>query len=276
MDERRKFMATVGVMMASAATLGCSPLRRLFTSCYVIPPSTRTATTPTPFVACYVIPLSTEAVATPAPTPAITCYTVVPGTPVPTGQIVWTEAWQNLAAPWYSLDALAKAAGDDKKGPEMLDRLIAEHQKAVQVLVNTGEIDAEVGADLQAAFEGAAYHVWRRNSNLTCYAAVQPPDYEFASRTGLTEQAKVLAEMSERSSIDEATVAKAEAAIERDITFLAMSTEDRQQLLETVRAAAGTSGQYPELSDVDMEVPESAVKAAHLLIQVLSHPSGGQ
>ena len=269
MDDRRRFMAAVGAVFGSAVTLGCSPLRRLVTGCYIPLPPTKT-----PAFTCYTVVLTPES-RTATPTPVVTCYEAAPATATP-GRIQWSQPWQDLARPWYSLDALARVAGNDQEGPEMRDKLIAEHQQALQALVAAGEIDAEVAADLQAAFEGAAYHVWRANSNMTCYMPAPPPDYDYQSRSGLAEQAKVLAEMAERSAIDEATVAKAEANIERDIAFLAMSSEDRQALLEAVRQAAAASGEYPELSEVDMEIPPSAVTAANILVQLLSSPVQSQ
>jgi hypothetical protein len=168
---------------------------------------------------------------------------------------------------------LAKSAGDDQRGPELRDALVAQHRIALYRLVATEGLDLEVAEDLQAAYEGAVYHVWRANSKPTCYEPALLPDYTTESRSDPASQAQVLAEMAERSAIDEAAVARVEAAIEHDIAFLAMSAGDQEAFVESVRKAAAVGEVYPELADLDMKVPESSLAAARILVQLLAAPS---
>jgi hypothetical protein len=126
-----------------------------------------------------------------------------------------------------------------------------------------------VAQEMQAAFEGAAYHVWRANAPITCYEPILPPDYQIQGSSDLARQAKLLAEMAEQSTIEQATVAQAQAAIERDIAFLAMATDDQRVLTQAVRDAAGDTWDFPNLIELDMDVHPQSVEAASILVELL-------
>jgi hypothetical protein len=196
-----------------------------------------------------------------------TCYTVVP-TPSPQPSVGQGKEWDRLRQPWHDLDRLAHEAPDLDRGEKTHERLVADHQSALDKLVAGGELDPVVAEEMQAAFEGAAAHVWRANAPITCYEAVSL-DYQVESSSDLARQADLLAEMAEQNTIDEATVAQAQAAIERDIAFLAMTVDDRHALMEKVREAAGDSYDFPSLTELDTDVPPESVQAARILVELL-------
>ena len=216
-----------------------------------------------PQTTCYIPP-------EPTPTPpAFTCYTAEPPpTPKPSS-VGQGKNWDRLRQPWQDLDRLARDATDMDRGQKTHEQLVANHQAALDRLVTDGELTRPVADEMQAAFEGAAYHVWRANTPITCYEAVAGPDYQVESSSDLARQAELLAEMAQQSTIDQATVAQAKAAIERDIAFLAMATDDQRTLTEQGREAAGESWDFPRLTELDMDVPSESVEAARILIELL-------
>jgi hypothetical protein len=195
-----------------------------------------------------------------------TCYTVVP-TPTPSPPAVKLSDWDRLRTSWHNLDQLARDAPDLKRGEKTRERLVADHRKALDNLVKAGAFDSAIADEMQAAFEGAAYHVWRANAPITCYESV--PYYQVEGSSDLVRQADLLAEMAEKSAIDEATVAQAQTAIERDVAFLAMSAEDQQALVEVVVRAAGEGGEVPTFAELDMGIPPESVEAARILVELL-------
>ncbi len=238
-SNRREFIHGIGLMLASLLTTRCFPR----TTCYVPPEPT-----PTP--------------------PMPTCYTVVP-TPSPQPSLGQAKEWDRLRQPWHDLDRLAHGAPNLERGQRTHERLVADHQRALDKLVAGGDLDPIVAEEMQAAFEGAAYHVWRANAPITCYEAVPFPDYQVESSSNLARQADLLAEMAEQSDIDAATVAQAQAAIERDIAFLAMPANERDTLIEKVREAAGDSSDFPHLTELDTDIPPESVEAARILVELL-------
>ena len=54
-----------------------------------------------------------------------------------------------------------------------------------------------------------------------------------------------------------------------DIAFLAMTADDRRALIEEVREAAGDSGDFPRLTELDTDVPPQSVEAARVLVELL-------
>ena len=238
---RREFMQGVGLVLASLLSTRCSPR----TTCYE-------PIQPTPT----------------APTPMPTCYTVVP-TPSPQPSVGQSKEWDSLRQPWHDLDRLAQDAPNLERGEKTRERLVADHQRALDKLVAAGDLDPIVAEEMQAAFEGAAYHIWRANAPMTCYESVPFPDYQVESSSDLARQADMLAEMAEQSAIDEATVTQVQAAIERDVAFLAMATDDQRALLEQVHEADNGTHDFPRLAELDMDVPSESVEAARILVELL-------
>jgi hypothetical protein len=170
---------------------------------------------------------------------------------------------------WIQLDALAsKTKKDYEAGQKMRDQLGVDHLAALNDLVEAGELKKPVADQIQAAYEGALYHVWRSNAPITCYEPMQWPEYTPASSDQLAKKAEILAEMAKKGKIDQATVAQAQAAIERDIVFLAFSDEDTQAFYERLRQGAGETD-YPDFEGVDLEITPEAAEAAQYLVKLL-------
>jgi hypothetical protein len=198
--------------------------------------------------------------------PAVSCYEPMPITPNPFEGL--GEGWEPLRQAWLDLDLLARDAADWEQGEATRDRLIAQHDEALKSLTASGELSADVAEDLQAAFEGAAYHVWQSNSLMTCYD-LAAPTYGIDSSQDLTEQAELLLEMAGRSAIDEATVAQAQAAIERDVAYIALPYQDQRAIIEAVQEEAGSGYDYPPFHEVDLDIPPESREAAAILVELL-------
>lgn len=217
--DRRAFLRQLGIALASLVSTRCvPPLKRV---------------TETPQVLCY------EMVA-PTPTPPpVTCYTVVPS-PTPANELtrqaqtlketaqagdlpidatrqVWAALGrERLRACWFGLDALAQRAADLEKGEWAQKSLVAEYRTALDDLVSIGELDEPVAAQVQIAFEEAAFHVWRSNTPIECYIAL-PVEYE--PRDDLVQRAQVLSAI---EGVDQTVIDQARAALERDIAFFVL------------------------------------------------------
>jgi hypothetical protein len=248
---RRQFIQGVGVMLASLVTTRCAPPA----ACYV--PVIAFTPTPEP-------PTRYE----PAP-PTPTCYTPAPPTSTPTPAGRRGKAWDRLRKPWHDLDRLARDAGDLERGERTRERLIDDHRAALDDLVSAGELAPAVADEMQAAFAGAAYHVWRGNAPMTCYEPAPGPDYQVESGSDLARQADLLAEMAGKSAIDPATIAQAQAAIQRDVVFLAMTVQEQRALLERVQQAAGDTWDFPTLSELTLDIPPESAEAARILVELL-------
>lgn len=172
---------------------------------------------------------------------------------------------------WLRLDWLAQATQDCdnyEPGEKALARLVADHQAALDELVAAGELDAAVANQVQTAFGAAAYHVWRSNVPITCYEPVLV-DYTPTSSDQLAQQAELLAEMAESGDLDSSTVMQAQAAIERDIAFLSLSSEETQALYDELIEAVGDGYDFPTFDELDLEITAEATEAARFLVELL-------
>lgn len=171
---------------------------------------------------------------------------------------------------WARFDSLArKAQGNNyEQGEQSLDQLIADHRAALDELVAAGELDVGVADQVQTAFGAAAYHVWRSNAPITCYEPVLV-DYKPATSGQLAQQAEILAEMAESGDLDTDTVARAQAAIERDIAFLNLSIEDTNALYDELIETAGDGYTFPAFDELDLQVTPEAAEAARFLVELL-------
>ncbi|MBN1810527.1 MAG: hypothetical protein JXA14_01680 [Anaerolineae bacterium] len=174
-----------------------------------------------------------------------------------------------LRSCWLQLDWLAQQAQEDyKQGERAQKKLAADHRAALDDLVASGELDADVADDLDSAFGSAIVHVVMANTPITCYKTAEP-NYIPVSADQLMRQAELLAEMAEDGHMDSAVVAQAQTAVERDITFLALSDEEMRDLRAELWAAAGDSYDFPPFDELDLEVTPEATEAARFLIELL-------
>lgn len=170
---------------------------------------------------------------------------------------------------WLRLNELAAQAqsGQEDYGQQALAEMTTLHRGALDELVTAGELAPEVADHVQAAFEGAAYHVWRSNAPITCYEPVMI-DYRPTSSDQLARQAALLAELAELDKLDAVAVAQAHAAIERDITFLNMSSEEVNALYAQILAQSAQTG-VPDFDQIHLEITSEAADAARFLVDLL-------
>lgn len=179
-----------------------------------------------------------------------TCYDPVEA-PYPSSTAA-TDAdsnWSALRECWLALDDPALRSFEDN---DFSRELRQRHDGALAALVESTKFDAAVADEIDAAFEEAIAHIQRQQA--TCYIALPPV---FAPREDLVQQAALLEEMATEGDIDPETVAQAQAALERDITWLAQFH----------------AGEEPGELD-GIEVTPEATEAARILIELLLGDQG--
>ena len=149
-------------------------------------------------------------------------------------------------------------------------QLIAEHRLALDDFVSAGEITAPVADLVQEAYTAAIDHVWLLNSRVTCYTPV-PVNYAPASADTLVRQAEILGQITKQGTLDANTLARAQAAIEHDMAFYALSSEDVDELYNQILQQAQNSGTpIPPFENVDLEPTPEARAAAQFIIDLLT------
>ncbi len=238
---RREFIANVGVALAGMMLSRCRP----------------------PVVTCYVPAEITV-------TPTSTTMSPTP-TPLAGGG---DSPRDRLRACWSAFDHLGEYTRETWEYPgkadELLEQLQGDHRAALDELVAAGEMEAAVANQVQSAYFEASWHIWRLNSAATCYEPVIVA-YTPTSADQLVTQAELLAELGASSGIDPATLKHAQAAIERDIAFLALSSQETQALYDELIATAEASGNYgfPSFDELELEVTPEAAEAARFLVELL-------
>jgi hypothetical protein len=171
---------------------------------------------------------------------------------------------------WLKFDWLTQQAqGDIDQSEKARQDLINDHRTALSELVSNGELKTEVADQLQVAFEAAAYHVWRANAPITCYEPSFGPDYNPTSSDQLAKQVDLLNEITRQSDLDPATLAQAQSAIERDITFLNIPDDDLEALYDELIKASGDTWNYPSFDELELKISPQAVEAAQFLVELL-------
>jgi hypothetical protein len=174
---------------------------------------------------------------------------------------------------WLRLDNLAETTKKDyEKGEQLKSELAAGHRAALDDLVSGGELTAIVSNQVQAAFDEALYHVWRANAPMTCYEPMIV-DYTPTSANQLVQQASLLAEMARGGNLDPDTVRRARAAIERDIAFLSLTSQETEDLYQALQEATGDSFRFPPFEELTLEIPIEAIEAARFLVDLLTEQS---
>ncbi len=210
------------------------------------------------------------------PTPAvITCYTIVPPTDTP-GQPFPTRlaAIDRVRLCWLRFGELAQNTRDDANtgvGGEnpLATQMIAEHRHALDEITAAGNITAVIAGLVQEAYSAAVYHVWRSNAPMTCYdLAFQ--DYAPESAGNLVHQAEILHQVADGSTIAPDTLAKAQAALEHDFAFYALTDEDIRALYDQLVVEYGDPGErIPSFEELELTLTADAKAAAQFLVDVL-------
>ncbi len=180
-------------------------------------------------------------------------------------------ARQRLRRLWFRFGELADrttATGDveDALGRQM----IAEHRAALDELVAGGQLSASVADLVQEAYSAAVYHVWRSHAPMTCYEPMRV-DYAPSGAAGLVNQSQILGELASRGTIDPATLAEAQAALEHDMAFYALSEQGTQALYDRViqQSEAGTQP-IPSFDGLQLELTPDARQAAQFILDLLA------
>jgi len=275
---RRQFITQFGVTLASLIAARCTPA------------ATPTATPP------ILTPIGTTATPTATPTP----------TAIPPGGSTAPPRDQ-LRGYWLQLVWIEQQAQENYGQIGARDVLIAEHRATLDRLAATGELDAEVADQVQIAFAAAIYGAWfagyRRFS--ICYTATPSPlpgytpepyetignmmaNYTFSSAYRLREQANLLAEMIESGNLTPEAAAQAQAALEREITFMGvfytvtraglervispshLSNEETWALQQELEEIANNISLSPRYSELDLEITPESAAAARFLVELLS------
>ena len=179
---------------------------------------------------------------------------------------------ERLRSCWVRLDWLAEQAKDwehPEKGGQARDGLVAQHRAALDELVAIGELKAAVADEVQNAYDAAVFHIWRANCGVTCYEAMPGPEYTPYASSQLVSQADILEDLSDDATIEQTAVARAQAAVERDIAFLSLSDEEEQALYDELLAAAGGGYDYPAFDELELEITPEAAEAASFLVDLL-------
>jgi hypothetical protein len=197
----------------------------------------------------------------------VTCYAPMPPSPYPTDP---QTARDRLRACWLRFDELVqKTQEESTQGvtENTFDKqLVSEHRAALDELVATGELTPAVADLVQEAYDAAIYHLWRSNVLITCYITAGPY-YAPESASVIVQQSEILSQLASQGTIDPETLAKAQAALEHDMAFYALTEEDLQTLYERL----GTDGQpYPSFEDVELEVTPEVKAAAKFILDVLT------
>jgi hypothetical protein len=242
MLSRRAFLKTLGLALASATLAGCEPQGA--------------TVTPTP-------------TATPTPAPTLTLTASPTATPIPTPTPNLAPRVRLYQA-WLDLDKLADTAHRDwQEGEAMLKQLGSGHRAALDELAGAGEITAAVGADVQAAFEDVAWHVWRSNALITCYLSTTV-SYKPESSEDLRVQAELLTELAGQGTLQADTLARVQAAVERDVAYLALSEADERALVDPLTEARRAGTPEPLYRQLALSISPDVAEAARFLVELLA------
>ncbi|MBI4731411.1 MAG: twin-arginine translocation signal domain-containing protein [Chloroflexi bacterium] len=201
----------------------------------------------------------------------VTCYAPLPPSPYPTDLPL--SARDRLRRCWLSFGELAQATVEESNqgisentfGQE----LVAEHRLALDELVTSGALTASVADLVQEAYGAAVYHIWRSNAPMTCYEPMIV-DYAPVSAAILVQQSDVLGEIADESTIDPETLTKAQAALEHDMAFYALTDEEVSALYERLVTEWQSQQAVPAFEDLELEITPDAQAAAQFIINLLT------
>jgi hypothetical protein len=202
-----------------------------------------------------------------------TCYEPMEVTPFPTPASGGDDSpLSRLRGYWLGFGEFARQTRDESEDLEESEQaketLIADHRVTLDELVAAGDLEPAVADQVQLAFSEAIYHVWRSNVPITCYEPVII-NYTPTSSEQLVQQAGILAELDDGTSVDQETIARVQAAIERDIAFLALSQAEVQTLYDRLIEAAGDTYAFPSFDEVELDITPQAAEAARFLVESL-------
>jgi hypothetical protein len=200
--------------------------------------------------------------------PTTTCYAPLPP-PTVTSLPTASSARERLRLYWLRFGDLAQASPEDTEN-KLGGELVAGHLAELDELVANGEISALVADLVQEAYDAAVYHVWRSNAPITCYEPMIV-DYTPSSASVLVEQSQVLNRLAAEGTIDPDTLAKAQAALEHDLSYYALTDEEIQELYGQLLRDNQEMGQrIPSFEELTLELTPEAQEATQFIIALLT------
>lgn len=198
---------------------------------------------------------------------------------------------ERLRSCWLGLEGLRGRDWGEWEGMQerlwqATDQFLYDHQEALDDLIAAGELSEDAAGQVQAAYEAVAWHVRDDvyRELITCYLpTITPPlpttaseaaerqigIYAGGSPARLLQQTDLLVEMAGGGDLDQETVARVQAAVERDIAILTLSSEEKRVLLDELVEAVGDSYDYPPFSELDLEITPEDAEAARFLVELL-------
>ena len=199
-----------------------------------------------------------------------TCYAPLPP-PTTTPVVLSGSARERLRLCWLRFGELAQTTlANEDMDNTLGQQMLADHRAALDDLVLDGELSASVADLVQESFEAAVFHVWRSNVPITCYEPTVV-DYAPTSAGILVKQSEILGQIAEQGTVDSETLAIAQAALERDMAFYALTDEDVQALYGQIVSDSQQAGQpVPSFESLQLELTPEARDAARFILDLLS------
>jgi hypothetical protein len=202
----------------------------------------------------------------------VTCYAPLPPDMTPTES---SNPRARLRKYWLSFGELAErtneASAQGSSDDAYMNQLLAGHRAELDRLVAAGDLTQPVSELIQEAYAAAVYHVWRSNTNMTCYEPMMI-DYAPTSAQILVQQAAALDKLVAQGTIDPQTLENARAALEHDLAFQALSQAEVDKLYASITeewiAQAQNQGR-PAFEDLDLEISPDCKAAAQFIIELL-------
>ncbi len=196
------------------------------------------------------------------------CYAPLPP-PTVTSLPTAASARERLRLFWLRFGELAQHSPTDTE-TKLGGELVAGHLAELDVLVANGEISAPVADLVQEAYEAAVYHVWRSNVNITCYEPMIV-DYAPSSANVLVEQAQVLNQLAAEGTIEPATLAKAQTALEHDLSYYDLTDAEVEALYGRLLSDNQQTGQpIPSFEELSLELTPEAKEATQFMVALLT------
>lgn len=175
---------------------------------------------------------------------------------------------ERLRLYWLRFDELAQRSPEDTENT-FGDQLIAGHRNELNELIAAGEISASAADLVQEAYNAAVYHVWRSNAPITCYEPAMI-DYAPQSAGTLIAQSQTLNKIAAEGAVNPDTLAKAQMALEHDLSFYALNEEDIQALYSQIQREYDPGKEPPSFEELPLELTPEAQEAAQFIIDLLT------
>ena len=201
------------------------------------------------------------------PTP--TCY--APTAPPIDTPSISSSARERLRLTWLRFGELSqKTISGENPDNALGQQMAADHRAALDELVTSREISASVADLVQESYAAAVYHVWRLNAPITCYKMAMV-NYAPSSADVLVKQSEALNQIAAQGTIDPATLAGAQAALEHDLAFYDLSDEEVKALYDRLIRESQVGGQsIPSFEALQLELTPEARDAARFILDILT------